>query len=140
MLHFNLDTKVIYRDIKEAMAAREADRTHYIVSRWDFKSLENAQAVVDEFGGQGLLAIDKGEWASPRFDVIEMPKVGDDVSMTFNGDYYPCGTIVKISDSLKTIKTSTGRVFWRKKLTGQWLYSKTFTLVAGIRSDMNLEF
>lgn len=140
MLHFNMNTKEIYTNATDAMKAREADRTHYIVSRWDFKSLENAQAIVDEFEGKNLLAIDKGEWVSPRFDVIEMPKVGDEVSMTFNGDYYPCGTIVKISESLKTIKTSNGRVFWRKKLTGQWLYSKTFALVSGTHSKMNTEF
>lgn len=138
-MHFNLTTKAIL-NMNEFLAARSANTQDKIVNRWDFNTLADAQAVVDAFSEDNLLAVDKGAWVSPRFDVIEMPKVGDEVSMGFNGDYYPVGTITNISSSLKVITTSTGKKFYRRKLTGQWLYSQTFTLIAGTHSKMNPEF
>lgn len=141
MSHFNITKLEIIETVSSDAykAAREANDE--IVSHWDLTSLEQAQQVVDLFSEkEELMAVDKGEWVSPRFDIVRKPKVGDEVSMCFNGDYYPCGTIVKISDSMKLITTSTGKKFYRRKLTGVWLYSQTFGLIQGNHSKMNPEF
>lgn len=58
--------------------------------------------------GDSYVAIDNGPWHYPRYDVIRRPYVGDLVSKSFNGDSYPRGTIVKISDSLRRVETDTG--------------------------------
>lgn len=42
--------------------------------------------------------------------IVHTFKVGDEVSYAFNGDYYPDGTVAKITK--KYLTTSTGRKFF----------------------------
>lgn len=112
-------------------------------TRHDFKTIEIAEqiaAATSKFTGRTYIATDAGEGCYPRFDVIEAPSVGDEVSYAFNGDYYPCGTIVSISKSMKLITTSTGRKFYRSRQSGSWLNGGMWSLVSGHISRMNPEF
>lgn len=90
--------------------------------------------------GNDYIATDAGQNCSPRYDVIEVPKVGAEVSQSFNGDCYPCGKIVSISKSLKKITTDTGKVFWRYKQTGSWLVNGYASMIAGHVSERNPSF
>ena len=130
-----------------------ADRTHATVcgrdhlnaeSRWDWHTLAAAEQVAaalnNTCGERRFIATDAGSHVSPRYAVIELPKVGDAVSYAFNGDYYPCGEIVSISKSLKKITTSTGDTFYRRRLTGSWKMRGVWTLVEGHINERNPEF
>lgn len=87
------------------------------------------------------IVVDNGPHVSPRFSVIEPPKVGDKVSYGFNGDYYPDGEIVKISGkNLRIVTTSTGSKFWRRGNSGRWVMNGTWSLVPGHRSERNPSF
>ena len=117
--------------------------TEKLFDRHDLTSYGQAADVaffLTEQTGRLHIATDAGEWMYPRYDVIEAPKVGDKVSYAFNGDYYPCGEIVSISESLKVIKTSTGKRFYRRKLTGAWINNGTWCLIPGHVSRLNPEF
>lgn len=125
------------------------DRAHYcednrlVVNRNDFGSIQVAEKVAaeaTEMTGNRYIAIDAGSNVSPRYDVIEAPKVGDEVSYAFNGDYYPDGEIVQVSDSLRRVVTSTGGVYWRKRQTGAWKKDKTWTMVRGHIDRRNPHF
>lgn len=77
-----------------------------------------------------------------KFAVAAMPKVGDEVSMGFNGDYYPEGKIARISPTYKTITTTTGVRFTR---TGQMEWKQggkrgAFSMVRGHRDERNPHF
>ena len=87
--------------------------------------------------GRLHLACDNGRNVYPRYDVIEAPKVGDKVSRTINGDYYPEGEIVHVSASKKVVRTSTGLRFDRKGTTASWRNKGTWTLVAGHINERN---
>ncbi|BES53148.1 hypothetical protein [Aeromonas phage phiWae14] len=140
MKHFNITKLEIIESVSSDAYKAAKEAGDIVVSRWDWKSLEQAEQVVELFSEkESLLAVDRGEWVSPRFDVVRMPQVGDEVSRSFNGDYYPEGTIVKISKSLQ-ITTSTGKTFYRRKKTGTWLYSKMWGLVQGHHNKWNPEF
>lgn len=93
-------------------------------NRNDWKTFEQAEAIAKALGA-GFIATDAGSHVSPRYDVIELPKVGDDVSYGYNGDYYPCGKVVSISKTFKKIITSDGSIFYRRKLSGSWLKDQT---------------
>lgn len=111
--------------------------------RSDFKTLEMAEKIAAKAStltGDIYIATDAGEGCYPRFDVIQAPAVGDKVSYAFNGDYYPCGTIVSISKSMKLITTSTGRKFYRSRQSGSWLNGGMWSMVAGHISRLNPEF
>jgi hypothetical protein len=117
------------------------------VSRWDFKTYADAEAIAksaNEMAGgtDTYIATDAGEYTSPRYDVQRVPKVGELVSKGFNGDYYPCGKIVSVGTGAKmVVKTDTGAVFYRRKLTGSWVKEGgTWYLVAGHKSDKNPHF
>lgn len=88
------------------------------------------------------LPVDHGRGRYPQYEVIEAPKLGDLVSMGFNGDYYPEGEIVHISKTYHTIKTSTGKTFRRVKKTGSWKLpnGNPFCMVPGHRREWNREF
>jgi len=141
MLHFNLN------DANEVIAIAAsfpvgADSKAW-TDRWDFDSLEDAQHIADsatKLTGRLYIATDAGEWVSPRYDVVESPSVGDEVSYAFNGDYYPCGVITSISKSLKLITTSTGRKFYRRRESGSWINNGMWSLVSGHHSRRNPEF
>lgn len=86
------------------------------------------------------VAVDKGDHTFPRFDVIAAPKVGDEVSRAFNGDYYPAGKIVKVSESLRRVVTDTGVVFYRQGQTAAWLNNRTWFMSPGHRDERNPSF
>lgn len=123
----------------------KTDGTHGTgwASRNDFDSMMLAQQIADSatrLTGRTYIATDAGEGCYPRFDVIEAPAVGDEVSYAFNGDYYPCGRITSISKTMKLITTDTGRKFYRQGNRGLWLNGGMWSLVAGHISRMNPEF
>lgn len=109
---------------------------------WEFKSFEEVDALAKQFSTaeKTYLGFDQGESCSPRFGLFEAPNVGDEVSYAFNGDYYPCGTIVKITKGWR-ITTSEGKVFNRRKQMPGWLMvGGTWRLVHGHVSKLNPEF
>lgn len=92
--------------------------------------------------GKVFLPVDQGPCVSPRYEVIEAPAVGDEVSKGFNGDYYPVGKIVKISDSYRVISVDGPRgkmKFYRKGESSGWS-CKGWGLVRGVHDRMNPEF
>lgn len=106
-----------------------------------------AQQIADsasKFTGRTFLAIDNGDHVSPRYEVIEAPSVGDEVSKGFNGDFYHVGQVVKIGKNYKqiTVQGKYGTIkFYRKGLRGCWLQpGGTWGLVPGVRNEMNPEF
>lgn len=124
-------------------------------SRWDWKSFERVAEIAAGLNklaadfcpleANKYLAVDSGPSVSPRYDIIEAPKVGDKISYSFNGDTYPDGEIVRISKDLRVITSSTGSRYWRVKLSehgsGKWLKSGgTWSLVKGHVSEWNKEF
>ncbi|CAB4161134.1 hypothetical protein UFOVP728_31 [uncultured Caudovirales phage] len=109
----------------------------------DLDTMMFAQLIADAataYTSELYIATDNGEWVSPRYEVIKAPKVGDQVSKAFNGDYYPVGVIASISKSLKVIETSTGLKFYRRKLRGAWINAGTWSLVPGHIQRWNPEF
>ena len=109
-------------------------------SRWDWKSYEQVQDLAAKLSvneNKLYIGVDKGPSVSPRFDILQAPAVGDEVSYTFNGDYYPCGQITKISTSLRRVETDEGKVFYRRKNTGVWLNGRTWCMVHGHISEQN---
>lgn len=109
----------------------------------DFKSFEEVEDLakfLTALTGRTFLGYDCGASTSPRFGVFESPKVGDEVSYAFNGDYYPCGKIVKITKGWR-ITTSEGDVFNRRKNSPGWLkVGGTWSLVAGYINERNPSF
>lgn len=93
--------------------------------------------------GKVFLAVDKGPDVSPRYDVIEAPAVGDEVSKAFNGDYYPIGKIVKIGkDYSRLYIEDSGRkmVAYRRKLSGAFLVKGMWSVVPGVINERNPSF
>lgn len=138
MLYIDTNTdKVISAD--EAKDRRYVETT----TRHDWLSYDAAcelAARVSFAMGELYIGIDNGENIYPRYDIIKAPVVGDDVSYTFNGDYYPDGKIVSISESLRVVVTDSGKKYYRRKLTGRWVMNKTWTLVQGHHNDKNPSF
>jgi hypothetical protein len=111
--------------------------------RWDITSFKEATWIasdVSNLTGANFIPTDAGRSVYPRYDVIELPKVGDKVSYAFNGDYYPCGEIKSISPSLRIITTTTGRKFYRRGRSGAWVNNGTWSLIPGHVSRKNPEF
>ena len=109
----------------------------------DLKSFEGACLLalsLSEETGIDYIGIDRGEWVWPQYGVILAPRIGEPVSISFNGDRYPCGRIKSISKSLKLITTTTGKKFYRRRLTGSWISDGTWTLVSGHVSARNESF
>ena len=131
-------------EITDRYDGTRADRAEFtyrgeLFTMWDAEKL--AEAATRDMG-EAYLAVDNGQNVSPRFDVIRAPRVGAPVSMAFNGDYYPCGTIEKIGGSnFKTIYTTDGTKFNRRRQTGTWVRKGgTFCMVAGHRDERNPSF
>jgi len=138
MLYFILDIHgeevlEVTSDFKRAEAARLSG-DHEVTSRndiEDFVYAENLAEMATGLTGEIHTAVDQGLHHYPRFDVIRVPHVGDEVSYAFNGDSYPCGTVTAITKSLRKVTTSGGRVFWRRKLSGAWVNNGTWSLQGG---------
>lgn len=120
------------------------------LERWDISRNPAprmfAQVIAEaasKFSGKQYLMSDRGDSVSPRYDVVEAPALGDEVSMAFNGDYYPVGKVIKIGKDYKQIKVEGERgpmVFYRKGERGAWLYKQMWSLVPGVIDRLNPEF
>lgn len=119
-------------------------------NRNDWRTYEQAAEVAAALGPK-YQATDAGPCVSPRYDVIDLPQVGQEVSYTFNGDYYPCGKITKISagPALRRIEATddNGRkcVFHRrcrdgKPTGGAWVMNGTWSMVQGHHDRRDPEF
>lgn len=119
-------------------------------TRNDWRTFEAAQEVAAALGPK-YQATDAGPYVSPRYDVIDLPQVGDLVSYAVNGDYYPCGKITKISagPAFRRIEATDDagrkRVFHRrcrdgKPTGGAWLMGGVWSMVQGHISKLNPEF
>lgn len=108
-----------------------------------FNTLEEATtyaAAEEAKAGRPWIPTDSGPHVHPRFSAIEVPRVGDEVSYTFNGDYYPDGTVTRVSKSL-VITTSEGHRYYRKGASGTWKQTGgTWSLIRGHVSERNREF
>lgn len=139
MLFWTLNEDGSLKDIAEKIEAEPSQRK----SRWDLDTFEQAEALAAEataLKGRPYIATDAGPYSAPRYDVAEMPQVGDKVSYAYNGDYYPDGEIAKISDSGRKITTTSGNAYYRYKKTGGWLMNGMWSLVSGHRNDRNPSF
>lgn len=123
---------------EELTSEQHRDKTWQ--NRWDWKDMETVERLaryVTAMKGKPYLAADRGTSTSPRYDVIEAPCVGDPVSYGFNGDYYPCGTITKITKGWR-VTTSEGKVFNRRKDSSSWrMVGGTWGMVAGHIDERN---
>lgn len=112
-------------------------------TRHAWESFERVQQIASELTaltGNTYLPVDNGSFTWPRYDVVEAPKVGDKVSYAFNGDYYPDGEIVKITNGWR-ITTSTGNKYNRRKNSGNWrMIGGTWSLVQGHINERNPHF
>lgn len=123
-------------------ASTSADGSGWM-TRHDFKSMDQAGEIAKsatEVMGKLYLPVDAGSGVWPRFDVIEAPAVGDDVSYAFNGDYYPCGQIKSISPSFFLITTTEGQKFYRRRESACWKYNGVWSMVDGHREELNPSF
>jgi hypothetical protein len=139
MLYVRIQNAVAVSATKDIPADYD-DKTVLIQTRNDWKTLARAEELAAQLTastGATYLATDAGPNCSPRYDVIEVPMIGAEVSRYFNGDGYPAGTIVKISRTFKRIETSEGVVFFRRGKTGSWVNDGTWSMVAGRVNDRN---
>jgi hypothetical protein len=123
----------------EGTARKWAD----VESRNDWKTFAAAEEIargLTETTCKLYIATDAGSSTSPRYDVIKAPAVGDEVSYSFNSDTYPCGTITRISKTMKRVSTTSGRVFYRRDLTGSWINAGIWSLVQGHITTRNPHF
>ncbi len=113
------------------------------INRNDMLSIAHAEKIAADatsLTSKLHIGVNRGNSMWPRFDVIEAPRVGSEVSKAFNGDYYPAGTIVKVSKSLRLVTTSTGQKFYRRGQTGTWLAGGMWAMVPGTISERNPSF
>lgn len=106
----------------------------------DFKSFQEVARVCSDLArntGEVFLPCDNGESTSWRFTVAKPPKVGDEVSYSFNGDTTPCGTVTRITPAW-TVVTSEGKRFKRVRQTSGWrMTGGTWWLVSGHITERN---
>ena len=113
------------------------------INRNDILNMAHAEEIAADataLTGRLHVAADKGSHTSPRYDVIEAPTVGSEVSRGFNGDYYPAGQIIKVSKSLRRVETSDGTVFFRLRQTASWRANGTWYMTAGTHNERNPSF
>lgn len=136
------DLKVV--EVLTEYNGQDPDRAS-LVYRGDLRSFQEAEelaAAATRDMGETFIPTDAGDHVHPRYDVVRAPKVGDPVSMAFNGDYYPCGHITKIGGTnFKTIYTDAGVKFNRRRQSGTWVrQGGTFCMVKGHISELNPSF
>lgn len=113
----------------------------------DWKKFEDAEVVAKfatEEMGIHMMASDAGEWVSPRFSIFCPPKVGQEVSQGFNGDYHHVGKIVRITPNwMVVVEDAEGNVtkFNRRKSTAVWKPIGGYgSMVHGVVNRYNPEF
>ena len=113
-----------------------------VTDNWDWTEAE-AKAVAakaSEVFGVPYDFVDSECTGLRRYDIIQLPQVGDEVSYAFNGDCYPDGVIIAITQKGQ-VKTDTGSTYRRKKQTAGWLKtSGTFWMVRGHIYEQNPHF
>lgn len=140
MLHVHVDTNTQNVRIASFDEAKSGVEGIQSCRNWTSKTqVDEIAAKLTKSEGTLFIGIDRGEWVSPRFDVMRAPAVGDAVSKSFNGDTYPVGHVVSISKTMKRITTSTGDVFHRRRESGSWS-DGTFSMVQGHISELNPSF
>ena len=111
--------------------------------RWDwtsFAEVEGLATQVTALTGDLHVGVDNGQGHYPRYDIIRAPAVGDKVSYGFNGDYYPDGEIVRMTNTLNVI-TSTGGTYRRRKNSASWRRAGgTWSLIQGHHNERNPHF
>ena len=112
--------------LKDLFDENGAPIEYNVVLDWhelEYSSLEYvmflAQKATEQFG---TLYVPTN--SSSRFGIVEVPKVGDPVSYTINGDYTPCGYVERLTPTLIVI-TTTGDRFRRYKESGGWVREGT---------------
>ena len=121
--------------------------------RWETRNdwpnherVEQIAAELTEATGRLYLGTDAGPSTSPRYDVVEAPRVGDPASYAFNCDSYPCGEVVRVSAApacrVVTTRDAAGseRKFYRRRQSGSWINRGTWHLVRGHVSEQNPSF
>ena len=115
-------------------------QTNGWISSRDFPSYGAAlgtAAYITAMTGEMYLSTDEGDGVWPRYRIVKAPKVGDEVSKGFNGDYYPVGKITKISRTWQ-VTTDQGVKFRRYKTTGGWrAEGGTWWMISGIHDERN---
>jgi hypothetical protein len=102
------------------------------------EAIEIAQQLTEATGTLYIHSVNES-W-SPKFSVVEPPKIGDLVSGKFNGDSNPCGVVVKVSKTFRIV-TSTGHKFNRVKQTSCWSEVNGYrNLIQGHHNERNAEF
>ena len=109
-----------------------------------FEDMESAERRAKELTAHTsdiYFACDRTKYTYPRYKVYPAPKIGEPVSYAFNGDYYPCGYIEKISPTMKKITTTDGTTFWRdSKINSCWRRHRTWSMVHGHIDERNPSF
>ena len=110
------------------------------ISARDFESKIDADAMAQyltAMKGAPYLGCDAGSGHYPRYTVVAAPRLGDEVSYGFNGDYYPCGKITRITKGWR-VTTDGGKTFNRYKETGGWrMVGGTWWMVDGVVDERN---
>lgn len=145
MLYFNIVNNVVAA--VSANLTLEQHRDPSWIGRHDICSFEDAQEIAQQANALThpypveFIAVDRGQGCWPQYDVVTAPRVGDKISRTLNGDYYPDGEIVKISgQNNRIVTTSTGRRYYRRGLSNTWLADKHWALAVGHIDRLNPEF
>ena len=140
MIYVGLNAKLEVEAVTEKLEETYTRTDLIWTSRWEWPTkafVDGLAAQITEYADELFIGIDNGASVRPRFDIVRAPKVGDEVSMGFNGDYYPQGKIKAISASLKVITLENGKRFYRRKETAKWVYERTWALVQGTKNERN---
>ena len=140
MIYVGLNAKLEVEAVTEKLEETYTRTDLIWQNRWDWTTkaaVDHLAEQITEYADELFIGIDGGTSVSPRFDIVRAPKVGDEVSMGFNGDCYPQGKIKAISASLKVITLDNGKRFYRRKETAKWVYERTWVLVQGTKDERN---
>jgi hypothetical protein len=113
------------------------------IDAWEIKSFKQAESLAKqktEVEEKLHIPINHGDHVYPQFDVLEAPAVGDEISRGFNGDYYPCGKIARISKTMKVITSTDGHKFYRRGESSSWVNNGTWSMIKGHHDDKNPHF
>lgn len=112
---------------------------------WEIVNFIHAATIADlltKSTGKLYVPVDREQWTAPRYSVVRVPRVGDLVSKSFNGDTYVVGKVVRVSKSLRRVVVAhldDGRTwaFYRRRLTASWLLDGMWALVRGHHEERN---
>jgi hypothetical protein len=96
----------------------------WLKPRWitKFDEIKRLAEAATKFAGRTYVPVDHGNCRSPRYDVVRAPAVGDPVSYHNGVDTYPDGYVAHVTaETLRVVKTTTGRTYYRTLDGGSWL-------------------